>query len=250
MGAWKRGMIGAVVWLVLLPQVAGAHMRDYLVNEPYYTTKKGEVEVELRNDMNFSEADNDDSYNSKHQVELEYGLTDHLQLAYYEVYTWDRAKDWERDAFKIEAKLRLFEAGQLPVDVAFYTEYQNPNGPQDAHSDVIENKVILSKDLGPWNLIGNVVFERDINEHSEWKFEYTAGVSYPVRPTTRIGLELKETLGDAKEFGVRRDDHQLQLVPGIYTNLTANVRLLSGIAFGLTKAADDVQLKSILEWEF
>ena len=244
---------GVGVWVAaacLAVGAPGAEARDYLVNQNYDTTEKGEFEVELYNDMNFSEADNDDSYNSKHQVELEYGVTNHLQLAYYEVYAWDRAEDWARDAFKIEAKLRFFEAGQLPVDVAFYTEYENPNGPRKAHSDVVENKLILSKDLGPWNLVGNFIFERDINRHSEWAFEYTAGISYPVRPTTRISLELKETLGDSKEFGLRRDDHQLQLVPGIYTNLTAHVRLLAGVAFGLTKAADDVQLKSLLEWEF
>ena len=126
MGIWRRELVGAMLWLVVGAPVAEA--RDYLVNQHYDTTEKGEFEVELYNDMNFSEADNDDSYNSKHQLELEYGLLDHLQLAYYEVYTWDRSDDWARDAFKIEAKLRLFEAGQLPVDVAFYTEYSNPNG--------------------------------------------------------------------------------------------------------------------------
>ena len=248
MGIWRRGLVGAMLWLAVGASVAEA--RDYLVNQNYDTTEKGEFEVELYNDMNFSEADNDDSYNSKHQLEVAYGLLDHLQLAYYEVYAWDRSEDWARDELKIEAKLRLFEAGQLPVDVAFYTEYSNPNGSQDTHSDAIENKVILSKSLGPWNLIANAIFERDINEHSNWEFEYTAGVSYEVRPTTRLGLELKETLGDEDEFGVHRADHALQLVPGIYTNLTSHVRLLAGVAFGLTKAADDVQLRSILEWEF
>ena len=125
--------IGSVV--VGLPRVE-AHVRDYLVNQPYFTTKRGEFEVEAYNDMHFTEANNDESYNSQHQVELEYGLTDHLQLAYYEVYAWDRTDDWQRDAFKIEAKWRLAEAGQWPVDLAVYTEYENPNGHRRDHSDV------------------------------------------------------------------------------------------------------------------
>ena len=229
---------------------AEAHLRDYLVNQSYYTTKRGEFEVELYNDMNFAEADNDDSYNSQHQLEVEYGLTDHLQLSYYEVYTWDRAKDWERDEFKIEAKLRLAEAGRWPVDVALYAEYANPDGHREVNSDELENKVILSRDFGPWNVVGNFIFEKQINTHSDWEFEYTAGVSYALTPRTRLGLEIKETLGDSGEFGFRRKDHKAFLVPGLYTSLTPHVRVLAGPAFGLTRVSDDLQLRSIVEVEF
>ena len=245
-------------WIIGLLLVAGvgqatasAHMRDYLVNRYYYTAKRNEVEVELWNDVNFSEADNDDSYNSTHQIELEYGVTDHIQLAYYEVYTWDRAQDWERDAFKIEAKARFAEAGQWPVDVALYTEYQNPDGPRTAlaGSDVLENKVILSKDFGDWNVVGNFVFEKELNSGEPWAYEYTAGVSYAITPTARLGLEIKEGLGTSEKFGDLRSQ-ELQLIPGIYANLTPNVRVLVGPAFGLTRAADDFQLKSVVEWEF
>ncbi len=225
-------------------------MRDYLVSQQYYTAKRGEFEVELFNDIIFPETKDDGTYNSKHQVELEYGLTDHLQLAYYEVYTWDRAKDWERDRFKIELKVRLAEAGQWPVDVALYTEYENPDGHRDRRGDVLENKVILSKDVGAWNLIGNVIFKEDLNRHSNWLFGYTAGVSYAVRPAIRLGLEVKASLGESGEFLRNLDARELLLVPGIYANLSRHVRVLAGLGFGLTRGSDDLQLKSIVEIEF
>ena len=247
-----RGMglcVAAALWLAAAPP-AHAHLKDYLVSQDYYTAKRGEFEVTFWNDMNFSEADNDDSYNSKHQVEVEFGVLDHLTLSYYEVYTWDRAQDWERDEFKLEAKLRFAEAGQWPVDLALYTEYKNPDGRRELRSDAVENKVILSKDFGPWNVAGNFVFERDINERDDWNFEYTAGVSYAVGARTRLGLEVKETLGDEHELGVHRDDHELYLVPGVYTSLTPHARLLVGPAFGLTEASDDLQVRSIVEIEF
>jgi hypothetical protein len=248
------GLAGLVVWGLWAgfssTPIAEAHLRDYLVSQPYYTARQGEFEVEFWNDVNFAESDNDDSYNSKHQIEFEYGLTDHLQLAYYEVYTWNRKQDWERDGFKVEAKLRFAEAGQWPVDLALYTEYKNPDGSRERRSDAMENKVILSKDVGPWNLIGNFVFEKDINTHSDWEFEYTAGVSYGMTPRTRIGLEVKETLGDTDAFGIHRKDHTLFLIPGLYTSLTPHLRVLVGPAFGLTRASDDVQLRSIVEVEF
>ena len=249
MRGWRHGGTFGVA-LGLLAAMPAVQARDYLVNQPYQTLEQGEWEVELYNDMSFAEADDDDSYHSKHQVEVEYGIVDRFQLGYYEVYTWDRVQDWERDEFKIEAKLRLTDAGRWPVGVTLYTEYKNPNGSRRTRSDELENKVILSRDFGPVNVVGNFVFERAINTHSAWAFEYTAGVSYAVTPRTRVGVELKETIGDSEEFGWHRDDHQLFLVPGLYTSLTPHVRLLVGPAFGLTRASDEVQLKSIVEVEF
>ena len=230
--------------------VVHAHMRDYLINQDYYTAKHGEFEVEFYNDMNFTDAGHDDTYNSKHQVELEYGVFDHFQLAYYEVYTWDRAKSWARDEFKLEGKLRFAEAGRWPVDVALYAEYANPDGHRDAHSDTVEGKLILSKDVGLWNVVTNLIAEKAVNKAAGWEVAYTAGLSYGLTPRTRVGLEWKETLGDTNEFGWRRADHVIQLVPGIYTNLADHLRLLAGVAFGLTKASDDIALKSIVKWEF
>lgn len=243
------GMIGIVVVLLSAPPVAEAHLRDYLVSRDYYTAAQGEWEVELYHDIDFPESDNDDTYHSKHQVELEYGLTNHLQLAYYEVYTWDRTKDWERDAFKIEAKLRLAEAGQWPVDVALYTEYKNPDGHRDVRSDELENKLILSKDVGPWNVVANFVFEKELNSGEPWEYEYTAGISYAVTPRTRLGLEVQQGLGHSDDFHFD-GTQELLLVPGIYTSLTPHVRLLAGPAFGLTRSSDDLQLRSIVEVEF
>jgi len=226
-----------------------AHLRDYLVSQPYYTAKRGEFEVELFNDVSFKEADNDDSYSTKHQLELEYGITDHFQLAYYEVYAWNRTQDWERDQFKIEAKYRLAEPGQWPLDVTLYTEYKNPDGSRERRSDAVESKLILSKDIGLWNVVANAIVEKDINTHSDWELAYTAGISYGLTPRTRVGLEVKQQLGTSDEF--RFDGTQeLLVVPGIYTSLTPHVRILFGPAFGMTRASDDLQLRSIVEVEF
>ncbi len=241
-------LVVGIFWVLGLPQVY-AHMKDYLVSQDYYTAKKGEFEVAFWNDFNFSEADNDDTYNSKHQIEIEYGILDHLQLSYYEVYTWGREKDWERDEFKIEAKARFAEAGQWPVDLALYTEYKNPDGHRDISSDELENKVILSRDFGKLNLVGNFIFEKKLNTGDDWEFEYTAGASYAVTPRIRLGLEVKQGLGDSGDFTFN-STQPLYIVPGIYASITPHVRVLFGPAFGVTRASDDLQLKSIVEVEF
>ena len=230
--------------------LAFAHMRDYIFNQGYHTTRKGEFEVELHHDFNMPNTESDSTFNSLHQVELEYGITNRLQLSYYEVYKWDRTDDWQRDAFKVEAKYRFLESGELPVDIALYGEYKNPNGRQDSASDELEGKLILSRDFGPWNVIANLITERKINEHEDLQWEYTAGISYALNPKLRLGLELKETLGDQGEFGIHRKGHELQLMPVIAASLTPHSRILFGPAIGLTRAADDLQLTSIVEIEF
>ena len=241
-------LVIGIFWVLGLQQ-AQAHMRDYLINQDYYTAKRGEFEVELYNDMNFAEADNSGSYNSQHQMELEYGITDHLQLAYYEVYKWNRENDWERDAFKIEAKARLAEAGQWPVDVAFYTEYANPNGRRSVRSDELENKVILGRDFGRMNVVGNFIFSKDLNVGNPWEYQYTAGASYAVTLRVRLGLEVQQSLGTST--GLHFDGTQpLYIVPGIYATLSPQVLVRFGQAFRLTRPSVDFQLKSIVEVEF
>lgn len=241
-------LVVGIFWASGLQQ-AQAHMRDYLINQDYYTAKRGEFEAELYNDMNFAEADNSASYHSQHQVELEYGITDHLQLAYYEAYKWNRENDWQRDGFKIEAKARLAEAGQWPLDVAFYTEYENPNGRQETEGDQLESKIILGRDFGPLNFAFNFITETDLSVHDNWNVEYTAGVSYALTPRVRLGLELNEDLGTFKRLLVNKQE-PLYIVPGIYATITPHVRVLFGPAFGLTRSSDDFQLKSIVEVEF
>ena len=245
---WVYGLLGWVMGVLAVPS-AEAHLKDYLVTQSSATAERGEWELEFWNDMNFAEADNSGSYSSEHKLELEYGLTDHLQLAYYEVYSWDRAEDWERKEFKVEAKYRVLDDGPWPVALALYTEYKNPDGRRQGHSDEVENKVILSKDIGRWNATGNFIFEKKINTGSHWEYEYTAAVSYGLTPRTRLALEVKQGLGDSRDVDFS-ERQPLYLVPEISVSPAPHVTLLVGPAFGLTRASDDLQLHSIVEVEF
>ena len=245
------GMAAGMGWLAIGAGVAEAHGRDYLVTQPYYTAKRGEFEVEVWTDFKMPKLDDAGTYNFKQQYEVEYGVTNHFQVAAYEIVKWDRTDDFEVDAYKIETKYRFAEEGQWPVDVALYGEYENPNGRADTEPQELEGKLILSRDFGPLNLTGNMILQKRLQSGHHVELSYALGASYPIAPTARVGLELTETLGDVQEeFGFRRADHELYLVPGVYVNLTKDLRLLAGVAVGLTRGSDDVQFRSILEWEF
>ena len=190
-----RATLFRVCWLLaagcclLWAQPSEAHMRDYLLNQEYYTAQRGELEVETFNDLQLHEADNSDSYGSKHQLELEYGVLDHLQLAGYAVWAWEQGEPVMWDEWKAELKTRLCEAGTLPVDVALYLEYANNNGSPPDDSDTLEGKLILSKTWSRWNVVTNWVMEKEIQSANRWEHEWTAGVTYAWTPRFKTGLE-------------------------------------------------------------
>ena len=240
----------AAASLALWASPSEAHLRDYLFNTEYYTAERGEFEVETFNDLKFHEADHSDTYSTEHQVELEYGLLDHLQLASYVVWAWEHGEPVMYDEWKAEIKTRLCEAGTLPVDIALYAEYANHNGSPPDDSDTLEGKLILSKSWGAWNVTANWIMEKEIQNAKQWEFEWTAGVNYAWTLRWKTGLELKETLGTKDEFGVRRKEHELYLMPTVGWSPTKNAKILIGPAFGLTRAADDIQLRTMVAIEF
>jgi hypothetical protein len=241
----------ASVWALAAAPVH-AHMRTFIFNQDYYTEEQGGLEVELFNDFNLTDLDNENTYDSKHQVELEYGLTNHVQIAVYEVFTWDEARreHWQHDQVMAELKYRLAEAGQWPVDVALYTEYKNPNGPRNTRSDTWENKLILGKTVGRVRLVTNLTAQKTINTHSDWQFSYTVGASHAFTPRVIGFLEYKESLGGQDDVEWFAGNHAQQLLPGIAIQTSEKSRLLIGSAIGLSSPANDIELKSIFQFEF
>lgn len=248
----KHLLLGTTAALSLLMQTtpSEAHLRDYLFNQGYYTAKRGEIEVETYNDVTLNEIDNSDKYAAKHQLEIEHGLTDHLQLAGYAVWKWSKGQEYVYDQWKAEAKYRFFEAGTLPVDLAVYVEYINQNGSPPDDSDKLEYKFIGSKSWGRWNATANWIMEKTVQNANKMEFSWTAGVTYAWTPRFKTGLEWKETLGDADDFGFRHRNYKVQLMPTIGWSPTRNSKILIGPAFGLSSAAPELEIRTMCAIEF
>jgi hypothetical protein len=242
-------MLSMVIAVVCVPNTSEA-MRDYLLSQGYKTAHRGEIEIEMFNDWVLHEFDNSDSYTSKHQLELEYGLTDHLQLAAYVVWKWNERDSLFYDEWKAEVKYRFVEPGDWPVDVAVYAEYHGKNGSPPDDSDKVEIKLITSKSWGPWNVTSNMIAEKAVQNASKTSFDWTAAVSYAWTSHLRTSLEFKQTLGDQDEFGWHRKGHVVQLMPTIGWKMTSNSKILIGPAFGITRAAPDVEIKTMVAIEF
>lgn len=238
----KRGFTGCVFTvLFVLGIYSTGYARDYLVNYGYKTPHKGEIELELWTDYITDGKDY-----IFHQTEIEYGITDRWMVGIYGQFKESAGYD----GFKLETRYRFGDKGRWFVDPALYLEYKNPNGSQDARDDVLEAKLILSKDIGALNLISNLkFFERGISSREDIEFGYTFGMSYPFFDKTKLGLEFKGDLGREGDFGINNSQKHY-IIPGVYMHLWDDIELAIGVGFGLTGKSDDFLLKSIVEIEF
>ena len=231
--AIKRTLM-ALAALLTIAGPTQAHLRDYLVTRPYWTPQKGGVEAEVYND--FKNTDNNSTVFTN-QIELEYGLTSRLALGIYAVSEKEGSRPLEYARTKIEGRYRLAEPGRLAMDPAIYAEYKlGANG----RPDEIETKLLLSKDFGPgqiMNITVNGIFEKSREPGSRWEKGFALGLSRVLSFRTTAGIELTNV------------ENKTYAIPGVYVRIGTGKRLNIGAAFGLSDAADDFQLRTILEIE-
>ena len=171
-----------------------------------------------------------------HQLELEYGITDHWDMALYQVFSQNNSDGYKYDQMKLRARFRFFEAGLLVVDPLLYLEYKRPA--QASEPNELEGKLILARDFDQFNLAGNFIIERELVSGAEWATEYAVGVNYQFVPAFKAGIE---AIGN---FESAQDNEALA---GPTVSFAAEKFFLSaGALWGLNKQSDDFRLRYIL----
>lgn len=194
------------IWAAVtsFPRTAGATPVPLPFTYPYETLGKGELEDELYGDMTPLRVNADPTGATPGhlwepayvlQNELEYGVTDHVELAWYQVFEANPqdggSNAMQFDGFKFRGRFRIAEAGELPVDVALYLELEA------LHDETsLEEKVILSKRLGPVHWMGNLWVEQEYNrpwdagrQNLDFVVNPTTGFTYEVAPWFQPGVE-------------------------------------------------------------
>jgi hypothetical protein len=176
-----------------LPRAALADRRAYGVTYEAVTAPKGELDVESW--TTYARAGEIDggpaSRGVRQMIELEYGLTDRWDVALYnmlDVTSGDTTSGYA--GAKLETRYRPTLRGEWIVDPVFYVEAaQLFRG--DARQK-LEAKLILAKDLGPWNVATNLAFEgeRMMDGTYNPEGEYAVGASYQGNPTVMVGAEV------------------------------------------------------------
>lgn len=193
-------------WALLVSHAADAfaNPRPLPFSYPYETLDEGELEVELYGDVTPLRVAADASDRSGARIwepayalqsEFEYGVSDRLELGFYQVFEAQPQDGGTNtmtfDGFKWRVRTRLAEAGEWPMDVGLYLELET------LHDEVsLEEKVILARRLGRWHAMVNLwVEESEVRpfDESQRSFHFvvnpTAGFVYQVTPVFHPGLE-------------------------------------------------------------
>ena len=229
-------LMACLLGTACISENALADRRSYVWTYEYQTLPKGSAELEFYLTEEQKNIDTAKPNVWKPQVELEYGVTDHFDLSMYQTVKQDNgvSKDtFSYDGFKIRARYRLFEKDALPLDVLFYLEYIRPGDFKKPNE--LEEKLILAKDIGRFNISYNQIFKQELESGGHAKYEYATGVSYEVTPYFKIGVESKGNYSDNKYY-----------VGPTIGWASSKFWVNAGVVAGLTDKSDDMQARIIV----
>ena len=185
------------------PASAVANPRPLPFSYPYETLPEQALELEqyvdlipmrVVRELPDGTAEGVVSLRSQLQTELEYGLTDRLEVALYFTFRQGgsaTAPQLRFQGLKQRLRYRFKELGEWPVDVGLYLEVA------ELHDEIeVEEKILLSRRFGPVNVVANLWVEQ------EWYFQ-TDEIKHVYNPTLGVSYELSPRLSLGAEYWAR-----------------------------------------------
>jgi len=225
---------------------------------PYDTAGQGEIELESQNNYVVNgdrEADPGKVPNHhlwRTSFEGVYGITDHLEAAAYLDLALTPDGHFDYAGWRFRGRYRFLEKDQIPVNVGIYTEFEFPNSRFSENDVELELRMILEKSLGPLTVELNPIFEKPLDGEEAsvgWELQYAAKGYIHFRPWLMPGVEFFGDFGPLTHFEPS-SQQQHYIFPVVDSKLTKNVKINTGVGFGLTEASDSVIVKLNLEYEF
>lgn len=183
---------------VALPQTAAANPKNLPLSYGTQTMPVGGFEIEqivdaipLRVQREKTDGTLEGVWSMRYQLttELEFGLTDRVELGAYLAWSQDASAGGRAMAFdgmKQRARVRITEAG-APFGLAGYLEIA-----ELADEIELEEKLLATYRMGAFELVANLWVEQEyVFADHEWKHFYnpTLGATYELTPGVVLGLE-------------------------------------------------------------
>jgi hypothetical protein len=177
-----------VVALSLLSaRMARAHREDYIDETlVFQTLEEHAVEPEYW----FDYGTRPEGDFNRHNVALEYGITDHLMIDGRATVDNPDNGNANFDSARLETRFRFTEEGDWPIDLALSAEVNTRRLENGHYQYGLEPRLVLSKDLGRLNFTLNVAEELPVNRGAP-SVELASGVRYNAANLLRFGSELK-----------------------------------------------------------
>ncbi len=180
-----------VASLILLLSCFSAHATERRFAISYETTTAPKGTIEYEQSIFWERGRGSDTLHFRQ--ELEFGITDRLQLAVY-LFDFEHAREngqrstaWAGSG--IEAVYQMTDPNKSWLGSALYGEVLLSDRELE-----LEGKILLQKNLGPLMLVYNGIIEAKWEDHYSKPvgvLEQTIGVSYQFHPSFSAGLEAK-----------------------------------------------------------
>ncbi len=237
----------ALVAAVLSPALARADQRYYGETYNASIAPTGALDVELWSGYHQTRAGQGPGY-WVHQLELETGLTDHWDVALYNIFLYAQGDTTRYQATQIESRYKLSDPGEWFVDPVLYLEVRK-EWTEDRPWGV-EERLIVAKDIGRLNLSGNLVFEQEFIPNGggqEFENGYAAGASWELVPWLRAGGEAFGAWTRLTAEGRTLSQHYAGPAISI---AVARSWLVLATGFGLTDESEKLRTQAILAFQF
>ena len=218
-------------------QPASAHREDYIDETlVFQTVEKGALEPEYWFD--YGRRDDSDIYFQRHNLALEYGVTDHLMIDGRVTADHPFNHSTNFDSGWLETRYRFGEEGDWPVDVAISGEANTRRLEHGHYQYGIEPRVILSRDFSKLNLTLNVAEEVPVNRGAP-SVELATGARYDATQFFRFGSELKYDI----------HEHSGSVIPQIWFAFPHEITFKTGFSFGFDRNRENF-VRFVIEAEF
>ncbi|SRR5713226_203783 len=178
--------------------------------------------------------------------ELTYGLTNRIEAAAYLNLAKPSGHDLQYAGSKFRLRGSLLVQDRLPVNLGWYAELDYHRVPKfDDQKVELELRPIIEKDLGPFAIMLNPIFEKILvgpDKNKGFEFGYAAGVYYRWMRSLSPGIEFYGGIGNIRDTDPTKEQ-QHYIFPVVRGELPHGIEYNIGAGFGLTRGSDPVILK-------
>lgn len=194
-------LIAALGFLIVCGQVQ-ADRRNFAWSYEYKTMPKGEAELEHYFTPRLKKIEDEFKISWEHQVELEYGITDHFDVGFYQMFKQEPDSSLKYDGYKLRGRYRFGEQGLYFLNPLVYLEFiQKPDEIE------FEEKLILTKNIRKSFLSFNLTLEQEFEkeEHGSHHEESAESeeeieVEYIINPSFGIGYQFSPRFSASLEL--------------------------------------------------
>ncbi len=216
------------------------------IYSPNFT--KGEMELEYSGNTTFDK-NHDKNGIQGHEVELEYGLTNHVTLELNGSFDKQPSEALRSDAVGFGGRYQLFDQGEYWLDAGLLVSYGRAVH-DDTDADSVEAKVLLEKQTGSFLHRLNFGIEQEVGSHSEGGPDRVVmgNSRYRLNKHFEPGIEMQSDFGKPNQrLSFNQQEHYIG--PALYGQIIPRVNYEAAYYVGLTDAASKGAARVLVEYE-